>query len=91
MASVKKNPNIRWEREGAGYRITWGDLTVCVHKYIGCGDQLFVSCHSIGITQVPLSMNGAEARTEALRYVESYLQQLLKAANALMVRVREPK
>ena len=92
MASVKKTSNIRWEREGDSYRITWGDLTVCVHKYIGCGDQLFVTCHDLRIvTKALLFKDFKDARVEALRYVEDYAQKLAKTASELVIRAREPK
>lgn len=83
---------IYWKADGKIFRIQHSGLTVCVHNYVGCGDQLYVSCPELDISTRELkSTSLPEARIEALRFIESYTQKLVKTASELVIRAKEPQ
>jgi hypothetical protein len=92
MATVKKKAEpIQWQQQNESWEIRHGSMRVTVHKYLGHGDQLFVSCFDVGIDKARLNAKDwKEARTEALRYVEAYITELSEIAKHLCIHAQEP-
>lgn len=67
---------MKWEYKDRATKTTIAGFEVSIHKYIGCGDMLFVSCYPLGIKQHDLHTEDEEyAKIEALRVVSNALTQ----------------
>jgi hypothetical protein len=92
MATVKEATEApRWKKAFGSWQVRYGHLHVSVHNFLGCGDQIYVTCYSVGIEQLPLeTKDWKEARAQALRVVEGYLKDRAREASELCVNAQEP-
>ena len=61
-----------------------GRISVTVHRYVGCGDVWFVTCHAIKVMDRELqSEKLSDARIEALAIVKDAVADIKRDADAL--------
>lgn len=67
------------ERKPTSYTITINGIDVNIHRYVGCGDMLFVSSRTLKISASDLkTTNYDEAKEKALEYIKSFMQDTIK-------------
>lgn len=64
---------------GSIFELKDNSLRICIHKYVGCGDALFLSCHALNIDKHDL-------RTEDFNEAVSKAKEVISAE---MKRLRE--
>lgn len=68
----KSNARINQNLEEGSIFTLKNPLDICIHKYVGCGDNLYLSCHKLGID------------TENL-YTEDFNEAVKKAKQIVMI------
>ena len=51
----KSNANYNEEpKTGSIFALNYNSLKIVIHKYVGCGDTLFLNCSTLGIYNLSL-------------------------------------
>lgn len=80
-----KMGGIPWKTEQYKARLKVGKFSLVVHRYLGCGEQYFATCHHGPFEKAPLeSLDLEDAKKEAL---EMFVKTLREAANDLGMRI----
>lgn len=60
-------------------------LHMSIHKYIGCGDELFFDCKELGINCVDLKTEDFdEAERKAMEVLDKRCKELMESVNAVL-------
>ena len=60
-------------------------LHMSIHKYIGCGDELFFDCKELGINCVDLNTeNFDEAEEKAMEVLDKRCKELIERVNTAL-------
>jgi len=57
------------------YDLKNNPLGICIHKYAGCGDSLYLTCHKLGIQDRDLY---TEDMAEAVRKSQGIISEMLR-------------
>lgn len=59
-------------------RLTVGQLSITVTKRLGCGDDLFMYCHELNISEKPLGLTDMEeAQKKAIEVARTKAKKIL--------------
>ena len=87
----KSNCRIGQEPEkGTIFRLKNNPLDVCIHKYLGCGGNWYLSCDKLGIdTQFLGTEDFNEAVEKAKQIIEVYSRRIFLDAQAFFEATEE--
>lgn len=57
------------------YNLKANTLGICIHKYVGCGDNLYLSCHKLNIQGRDLY---TEDMNEAVKNAQGIISEILR-------------
>ncbi len=70
---------MNWKEYSGMHTLKIDSFEICVHKYVGCGDEYFVTCHQLDINRQELKCNNLkESKVKAVNYI---LRKLLDKMN----------
>ena len=65
-------------------------IRMTIHKYVGCGDELFFDCRELGINDVDLHTTDLEiAEEQAVKLMEQHLSELNARATKILETYRK--
>ena len=80
----KSNARMNQDPEaGTIFNLKNNPLGICIHKYVGCGDRLYLSCDKLGIDTKSLDTSDFyEAVEKAKLIIEVYSRRVFLDARA---------
>ena len=60
------------------YDLKNNPLGICIHKYVGCGDNLYLTCHKLNIRDRDLSTDDI---VEAVKKSQGIISEVLRNIN----------